>query len=220
MIIARNIIDPVFPYLGASEDPSNALQLMDEFHVAHLPIVENGKYVGIASETAMLSAIDVISSEALSYGNLIQGRVLPNEHILDVLRVASEFHLTVVPVVDAESNYIGAITLEDLVEKLSQMQGATRKGGIIVLEMNEVDYSLQQIARIVEENDAKILSTSVSPGDDGKIEVNLKISEPDVNAILQSFGRFGFDIKASYQEPEYTEDMKKRYEELMRYLNI
>jgi CBS domain-containing protein len=137
-----------------------------------------------------------------------------------VLRVASEFHLTVVPVVDAESNYIGAITLEDLVEKLSQMQGATRKGGIIVLEMNEIDYSLQQIARIVEENDAKILSTSVSPGDDGKIEVNLKISEPDVNAILQSFGRFGFDIKASYQEPEYTEDMKKRYEELMRYLNI
>lgn len=203
-----------------SEDPVEALNIMDEYRIAHLPIIENGKYLGMASEMAMLSATGVISDPQLNFGNLIDGSVNPDEHILEVLKSASELHLTVVPVVDEDKSYIGCITLEDLVEKLSDMQGASRPGGIIVLEMKENDYSLQQIARIVEENDAKILSTSVSAGEEGMIEVNLKVSEPDLNPILQSFNRFGYSIKGSYQEPEYTEDLKKRYEELMRYLNI
>jgi acetoin utilization protein AcuB len=193
---------------------------MDQYRVAHLPVVEKGKFLGMASETAMLSAGDVVSDPDMHYTNLIDGSVEPDEHILEVLKSASELHLTAIPVVDKTGNFLGCVTLEDLVEKLSQMQGADRPGGIIVLEMAEQDYSLQQIARIVEENNAKILSTSVSPGDAGQIEVNLKISNPDVNAILQSFSRFNYNIKGSYQEPEYTEDMRKRYEELMRYLNI
>jgi len=193
---------------------------MDQYRVAHLPVVEKGKFLGMASETAMLSAGDVVSDPEMNYTNLIDGSVEPDEHILEVLKSASELHLTAIPVVDKTGNFLGCVTLEDLVEKLSQMQGADRPGGIIVLEMAEQDYSLQQIARIVEENNAKILSTSVSPGDAGQIEVNLKISNPDVNAILQSFSRFNYNIKGSYQEPEYTEDMRKRYEELMRYLNI
>ena len=193
---------------------------MDQYRVAHLPVVEKGKFLGMASETAMLSAGDVVSDPDMHYTNLIDGSVEPDEHILEVLKSASELHLTAIPVVDKTGNFLGCVTLEDLVEKLSQMQGADRPGGIIVLEMAEQDYSLQQIARIVEENNAKILSTSVSPGDAGQIEVNLKISNPDVNAILQSFSRFNYNIKGSYQEPEYTEDMRKRYEGLMRYLNI
>lgn len=220
MITAINIINSSIPTLTANEDPVEALNLMDEYRVAHLPVVDNGKFLGMASETAMMGASNVISEAALGYGNLIDGSVEPHEHILEVLKSAGELHLTVIPVVDSEKNYHGAITLEDLVEKLSQMQGAQSRGGIIVLEMREKDYSLQQVARIVEENDAKILSTSVNASEDGMIEVNLKISEPDLNAILQSFDRFGYTIKGSYQEPEYTEDLRKRYEELMRYLNI
>jgi CBS domain-containing protein len=220
LITALNIINPDIPALSPSEDPNNALSLMDQYRVAHLPVVEKGKFLGMASETAMLSAGDVVSDPDMHYTNLIDGSVEPDEHILEVLKSASELHLTAIPVVDKTGNFLGCVTLEDLVEKLSQMQGADRPGGIIVLEMAEHDYSLQQIARIVEENNAKILSTSVSPGDAGQIEVNLKISNPDVNAILQSFSRFNYNIKGSYQEPEYTEDMRKRYEELMRYLNI
>lgn len=220
MITALNMINPDIPTLLPSEDPENALSLMDQYRVAHLPVVENGKFIGMASETAMLAAGGMVSDPDMQYGNLIDGRVEPQEHILEVLKSASELHLTAIPVVNETGIYLGCITLEDLVEKLSQMQGADRPGGIIVLEMHEQDYSLQQIARIVEENDSKILSTSVSPGDGGRIEVNLKVSNPDLNAILQSFSRFNYHIKGSYQEPVYTEDLKKRYDELMRYLNI
>jgi hypothetical protein len=134
--------------------------------------------------------------------------------------MAGEHRLSIVPVVDTENNYVGSIRLEDIVEQLSEMQGANQRGGIIVLEMWDKDYSMQQISRIIEENNAKILSTSVSPGEGGKIEVNIKINQPDLNPILSSFERFGYFIKASYQESAYTEDLRKRYDELMRILNI
>jgi predicted transcriptional regulator len=196
----------------------NALDLMDQFRISHLPVVENGKLLGLISEDALM---DLESLQGDSAGlPLLRAQALKDAHILDVLKVAGEHRLSIVPVVDAENNYLGSIRLEDLLEKTSEMQGANQRGGIVVLEMWDKDYSMQQISRIIEENNAKILSTTVSPGEGGKIEVNIKINQPDMNAILSSFERFGYFIKASFQELAYTEDLRKRYDELMRILNI
>ncbi len=220
MITASNLVNTELPVLSTQDDPINALNLMDQHRIGHLPVVENGKFTGIISETDLLGLESIIGENADLELDLINVSVQPDDHILDVLKIASQFHISLIPVIDADNNYVGSITLEDLVEKLSEMQGAGQPGGIIVLEMWDKDYSLQQIARIIEENDAKILSTSVSPGEDGKIEVNLKINKPEINAMVQSFERFGYHVKGNYQEPEYTEDLRKRYEELMRMLNI
>jgi acetoin utilization protein AcuB len=220
VITSSNLMNKDLPVLSTQDDPISALNLMDQYRVGHLPVVENGKFAGIISETALLGLESILQEHTDQDLKMLQVSVRPNEHILDVLKVASQFHISVIPVTDGENNYFGSITLEDLVEKLSEMQGAHQRGGIIVLEMWEKDYSLQQIARIIEENDAKILSTSVNPGTDGKIEVNLKVNKPEINPMIQSFERFGYHVIGNYQEPEYTEDLRKRYEELMRMLNI
>lgn len=216
MITAQRLIKSDIPSLSKGDDPVRALSLMDEFRIVHLPVTDGEKYLGVISETALLA----YDGEFGNTEDLLDISVSPEEHVLDVLRIAGEYHVSIIPVINHERKLLGVITLEDLVENLSSMQGANKPGGIVVLEMAENDYSLQQIARIVEENDAKILSLSVNTGELGKIEVNLKINQPDLNPILQSLSRFGYTIQGSYQEPEYTEDLKKRYDELMRYLNI
>jgi len=220
VITARQLYRTDIEALSAQDDPVEALNKMDEYHVGHLPVIDNGKYLGLVSEPTLLGAESIIPDGINNQLPLINISVKPQNHILDILKAAGEQHISLIPVVDDDNNYLGAITLEDLVEKLSEMQGAASRGGIIVLEMWEKDYSLQQIARIIEENNGKILSTSVSPGEGGKIEVNLKVNLPDLNPILQSFSRFSYEIKASYQEQEYNDDIQRRYEELMRYLNI
>lgn len=64
-------------------------------------------------------------------------------------------------------------------------------GSIVVLEMNQVDYSLQQIAQIVEGNDGRVLSaySHVLPGT-MRLEVTLKINREDISDILQSFEHY------------------------------
>jgi acetoin utilization protein AcuB len=218
VITAQKLLTSEVPSLSAHDEPMNALDLMDQYRISHLPVVENGKLLGLISEDALM---DLESLQGDSAGlPLLRTQVMQDAHILDVLKVAGEHRLSIVPVVDAENNYLGSIRLEDLLEKTSEMQGANQRGGIVVLEMWDKDYSMQQISRIIEENNAKILSTTVSPGEGGKIEVNIKINQPDMNAILSSFERFGYFIKASFQELAYTEDLRKRYDELMRILNI
>ena len=103
-----------------------------------------------------------------------------------------------------------------------QTSDAEYPGGIIVLEMNSHDYSLAQIARIVEDNDAKILSSHVlSVAHSIKIEVTLKINRMDLTSIIQSFQRFGYVIKASVHGYNRNEDvLRDNYDQFMMYLNV
>ena len=146
--------------------------------------------------------------------------VSPDSHVLDVLKVISENDITVVPVVDEGNNYLGSITSADLLDHLAEMLGVMREGGIIVLQVFERDHSIQQIARIIEENNAKILSLSVVPASEGNLEMHIKIDLPDLNPILQSLERFNYNVLSKFQASQFDDELKDRYNELMRYLNM
>jgi hypothetical protein len=96
-------------------------------------------------------------------------------------------------------------------------------GGILVLSMNMVDYSLTEISRYVEENSAKIISSNIveDPLDKGRIKLTLKINQTDLSRIVATLERFGYRVIGRYQEilKEDGND-KERFEMLMRYLNI
>ena len=95
-------------------------------------------------------------------------------------------------------------------------------GAVIVLEMNAHDYSMAQIARIVEDNDAKILSSHVtSISNTFKIEVTLTINQNDLTSIIRSFMRFDYTIKGTFQGKNRYEDvLRKNYDQFMVYLNV
>lgn len=93
---------------------------------------------------------------------------------------------------------------------------------IIQLEMGNYDYSLSEIARIVEENDAKIIGLTLdnSPEDPGKIVVTLLVNQSECGAIVKSFYRYNYTIFNTFSSPEENADMMDRYSLLMRYLNV
>jgi len=197
----------------------HVLNLMDELRVNDLPVVENGIYTGLANESDFLNA-EVYQGEIQAELDLLNVSVLPDSHVLDVLKVVSENDITVVPVVDEGNNYLGSITSADLLDHLAEMLGVMREGGIIVLQVFERDHSIQQIARIIEENNAKILSLSVVPAAEGNLEMHIKVDLPDLNPILQSLERFNYTVLSKFQASQFDDELKDRYNELMRYLNM
>jgi CBS domain-containing protein len=197
----------------------HVLNLMDELRVNDLPVVENGLFLGLANESDFLNA-EVYQGEIQAELDLLNVSVLPDSHVLDVLKVISQNDVTVVPVVDEGNNYLGSITSADLLDHLAEMLGVMREGGIIVLQVFERDHSIQQIARIIEENNAKILSLSVVPASEGNLEMHIKIDLPDLNPILQSLERFNYNVLSKFQASQFDDELKDRYNELMRYLNM
>ncbi len=216
---ALNLISKSLPALSRGDSAMYVLNLMDELRVNDLPVVENGLFIGLANESDFLNA-EVYQGEVQAELDLLNVSVLPDSHVLDVLKVVSENDVTVIPVVDEGNNYLGSITSADLLDHLAEMLGAMREGGIIVLQVFERDHSIQQIARIIEENNAKILSLSVVAVSEGNLEMHIKIDLPDLNPILQSLERFNYKVLSKFQASQYDDELKDRYNELMRYLNM
>ena len=95
------------------------------------------------------------------------------------------------------------------------------KGGILILEVNELDYSMAQIGQIVESNEAKILSSTIlSDASSTKLDITLKINQEDLTSIIRTFERYDYVVKASYQNGSGAEDLQWRYDALMNYLNF
>ena len=93
---------------------------------------------------------------------------------------------------------------------------------IIQLEMGAYDYSLTEIARIVEENDVKILGLTVDNilEDPGRILVSILVNTPDCRAVLQSFYRYNYNVINTFSSPDENNDLRERYALLMKYLSV
>lgn len=193
---------------------------MNEFHIRHLPIVNNEELLGLLSEDEILDhdAEEPVGSYRL---HLLHTFVRVNDHLYDVMRLVAEYQLTAVPVVDDQKRYIGIITAEDLIRQFAESGSFREPGGLIVLEMSRQDYSLAQLARIVESENAVILSAQINTFPDSpRIEVTLKVNKQNILNIIASFERFDYEVKATFNELEYSDGLRERYDSLISYLNV
>ena len=112
--------------------------------------------------------------------------------------------------------------MEPTIKDMLLKQLETNEACLIQLEMGAYDYSLSEIARIVEENDAKIMGLTVDtiPEDPSRIVVSLLVNQADCTAIIKSFYRYNYTILNTFNSPESHSDLLDRYSLLMRYLDV
>ncbi|MEY4029665.1 MAG: hypothetical protein RJA90_850, partial [Bacteroidota bacterium] len=48
----------------------------------------------------------------------------------------------------------------------------------------------------------------------------LKLNSAQIQNLLSTFERFGYNIKATFDEEDVKDTLKNRYESLMTYLNV
>jgi len=219
-MIARNLISNLIPPLKTSDTGEQAINWMQEFNVNHLPIVNAEQFLGLISEDDILDMNDLFEPIGNHPLSLFRPFVKENMHIYEVIKVCCELNLSIIPVVDDTENYVGVITLQSLVQFFGTLNGIKENGGIVVLEMNKSDYSMSEISRLIESNDALILSCYVSAHQEStKIEVTLKLNVADLKHVLATFERFNYTVSGSFQEAEYYDQLKDRFDSLMNYLN-
>tara|TARA_R110002072_G_scaffold274864_1_gene435837 strand:+ start:992 stop:1651 length:660 start_codon:yes stop_codon:yes gene_type:complete len=219
-MLARELISKVVPPLKPNDEVARALAWMDEFKVSHLPVVDGREFLGLISEDNILDGEKgdtvIASRDVLNHAS-----VLESQHIYYVIRKLAATDISVVAVVDSDGMYLGCITLFDLVSKFEELAVINQPGGIIVLNLNKNDYSLAQVAHVIESNNAKILSSYVfERPETGMLELTLKVNREEISSILQSLERYNYHVLAHFQESTQLEDLKGRYDELMRFINI
>ena len=221
-MIAKELINQMIPPLKTADSVEKAVRWMEEFRVNQLPVVKNRQYLGMVSEETIIENMDRSTPLAQVPLGFEEVFVQHYQHFYTVMEVAIRNKIQVVPVLDEHQEFLGVITVNDTIAAFGQMSALQGQGGILVLNMNERDYSLSEISRHVEENNAKILSAYVSPDElDGyKIKVTLKINTMDLNRIIATFERFNYRIIAQFHDAAELKDDQDRLDLLMKYINI
>ncbi len=220
-MLTGNLQTQTLPYLRLSDKVFQALELMNENHVEHLPIVDGDKYVGMISEEDLSQAENDHSTLEQFKQLISNAAVKDDEHVLKAIQTAVQNGLTVVPIVGEDDELLGVVTYPDLLKYSSEFMSLNEPGGLIVLEIESKNYSFNEISRLVEANDAQIkqLNTSVDP-ETGLMEVTIKINKLEVSDIVATFQRHEYNVKYYFGEELFENELKTNYDNLMNYLKI
>lgn len=214
------LISPVVPTLLPTDAGAKALQLMEENKLAELPLVRDDNYIALVQEDDLMEwATDdnkIEDGDFLSF----KPAIINTAHPYEALRIMTQMDLDVLPVIDFDQKYMGAITKDSLLKYISDNNGYLAAGGIIVLEVEARNYSLYEIARICENEDVTILNSQVFTTPDGTMEVTIKTNRTALEAVVSSFERHNYTIKEVYGDQKNMEDVMGKYHLLMNYLNM
>ena len=220
MKASQLIKEDILP-LNITDNASEALSKMNEYKTSHFPVIDNGKFIGVISEADIFNHENINNSLQKEFIYFDNFYIKEHQYIYDVLKLANSQKLSIIPVVDDKGQYIGSITQNDIIAFFAKSMSINSPGGVIILEVNINDYSLTEIANIVESNDAKVLSSYIiSSVNSSRLEIIIKVSKLNLNSLLQTFERYKYQINASFGEEIDYADIKDNYDSLMNYINV
>jgi predicted transcriptional regulator len=205
--------------IDSQETIADVQDFFAEVSFSHFSVLNEGTYIGsIAADDIETFDTD---KKVEDYKYTLEGFFARKNMIwLDVLEVFAKNHSNIVPVLDDENSYLGYYELEDIVKFFHETPFLKEQGGIIVVEKKLIDYSMSQIAQIVESNNGKLLGLFVSEADIEKVQITIKIALGSMNDIIQTFRRYNYEIVSEHHEDNYLNNLKERSDYLDKYLNI
>ena len=220
-MLTRELISPSLPILHLHDKIFNALQMMNDCHVTHLAVDDDGKYVGTVNEEVLMQAHD----DTAELNELKEGfagyAVNQNDHFLKALQLAVENRLSVVPVIDENKELLGVVSYREMLKQASEFVNVKDPGGLIVLELETTNYSFSEISRLVETNDAQITQLNTHTDQQtGLMQVTIKINKTEISDIVATFQRYEYNVKYYFGEELYENELKTNYDNLMNYLKL
>jgi CBS domain-containing protein len=214
------LISSEYSTLNPQDTAGEALRLMEHHRVAHLPVVESDKYLGMIDEDDLL---DVEAGTRLIdiSAELIGTAVRPVDHFLVAVKACYLYDLEVVAVANEKQEYEGLIGREMLFQQLAQQTGSDEYGSMVVLEMEKKDYAPGLFNRLVESNDAIITQlNSWSDPSTSLMTVVIRINKEEVSDIVATFQRHDFTVRYYLGEELFRNELQSNLDHLMNYLNM
>ena len=216
---AKDLINYMIPPLKPDDPIAKAQEWMDEFKTNELPVAHEGHFLGVVDEDMTYDEMD-----AVSIGDLqLKGTscfVKHDKHYYDVLSTSYKQGFRIVAVLDNDEKYLGVVSIQDVVEAFAQTSSVNSPGAIMVLSVKKEDYSLSNIARMIEMNDVKILSTHITPhlDESSRVRLTLKLDTEEVFQIKTVLENNNVHIDSIFNASELSYDEKERLDLLMKYL--
>jgi CBS domain-containing protein len=219
-MLVSEIIQSSFPVLHYTDTVEDAIELLQQNNIEHLAVLNNNNYEGLLSMDELLSAENGDTISMLT-DKLMHISITDTQHFLSALKLITEYGITALPVLANNGEYLGIITEKILVQRLSSFLSTDVPGGIFVLEMQKQKFSIGEICRLVETNDAFVTQINTYTEQfSGLLIVTFKINKTEISDILATLQRYDYTIRHYFGEEFYENGLKENFENLMAYLNV
>lgn len=220
-MLIKDLSLSVLPWVHSHDTVAHALQIMQDEQVAQLPVVEGDQYLGVVQEQHLLEVEDDQESLQRFAGILPRPSVKNEDHFLQAVQLASLSELQIIPVLGEEQELLGVITVKELLAELSRFLGLHEPGAFIVVEKEMHQYSLSDISKLVESNDAQVTQLNTFSNEQtGMILITIRVNKPEISDIIATFQRYDYKICFVAGEEQYTNELRSNYDHLMHYLKI
>ena len=221
-MLAAELIDPMLPALKPTDTVGQALDWMQEHRIGQLVLTDQGEYRGIVSEELLLDVADDERPVGTVLRLFEQTYTLEDRHMFEVLALVVQQQMDVVAVLTEGREFIGTISVNELLKQFAQELGIQETGAILILNLSERDYSLTEISRLIESNHVKIISSffsSAAYGMPDRSRLTLKLNRRDISPVISTLERFGYHIEAAFANAPVESIDQERLDSLLRYLN-
>lgn len=195
-----------------------AKKLCENLPITHIPVVENGKLLGCFSQSDIRTIEDSEQNVENFTDLFYQYHSDTTSSTLELLSIFADNDANIIPVI-SENNYIGYIELADILDVFSSTPFLANDGFILIVQKNNIEYSMSEISQIVESNNGVLLGAYQSEMTTDVVTMTLKIASQEINEIIQTFRRYNYLIITEHKDDFYLEDLKNRSDYLQKFLN-
>ncbi|MGF7232424.1 hypothetical protein [Arachidicoccus sp.] len=185
------------------------------------PVLDGDMLVGLIDREG-INTLPKNSKLVEAQNHFLKAAINDTDYFLAAFKLMSLTQYPILAVVNAENKYCGTITQQSLLNALSIFLDIKEvNGGLIVLQMDKINYSFSEIARLIESDNANIMQLNTYFDlQAAAFIVSIKINRMDVSEVVATLQRFDYQILYSTSEERYENELKRNYEELINYLNI
>ncbi len=219
----HNLITKEIRAVHLKDTLASVFQKFKKYGVDTLPVVDNEeKYLALIRKDKIQDDDDVLVSDVIEkFISGTQEAIREDEHFYEIISKYNELNTSLVPIVDLEGKFLGVVTGRTYMDVFSSSFSFVEPGSMLTLHIPKSDYSMAEIAQIIESEGAAILSSIIHKSDDPTaVNVTLKINLNNLSGVVQSLERHKYKVIARFAERDYKDVLKDRYDELINYLNV
>ena len=219
-MLAKDIAIQGFPMLRLEDTAAFVLKCMEDFEVQHLPVVKDEYFIGLVSKEVILD-MEAKQTIAQLIDPLLRFCITGSAHFLTALHLFSKHQLTLLPVLNDQQECVGVIPQKNLNDQLAQFLGLDQPGAVIVLSISPLQYSLAEMSRLVETNNAQIVQlNSFFDETNGSMVITIKLNREEASSIIATFQRYDYQVLHYFGNSPLNNDIEDHYHHLMNYLDV
>lgn len=199
-MLVRDIMRSPAVAVSADTTLENAYRTMREKRIRHLPVVEEGRLVGVITDRDLRLATSVLSPTPFSPGSRVSGVMCsrpltadPTDPIEDAARIMREQKIGCLPVLDG-ARLIGIVTGLDLLDALIRMTGVDKPSGRLEVRLPDLPGELARLAGFLSDRELNIHSILSYPEGPSTVRTVLRIGSIETGFLAQELRRVGFDV--------------------------